>query len=44
MIEIILLAAILIGQIAVIWAIFELKWSFEAWTREWGENSLPASD
>jgi hypothetical protein len=39
-----LLIAILTGQVAVVWAIFELKWSFKAWTGTWGVNSLPASD
>jgi hypothetical protein len=44
MIEIILLAAILVSQLAIVWAIFELKWSFEAWTEVWGKSPLPASD
>lgn len=44
MIELSLLVLILCGQAAVVWAIFELKWSFEAWTEAWGKNPLPASD
>jgi hypothetical protein len=44
MTEIILLAMILVGQIAIVWAIFKVKGSFEAWTEAWGKNPLPASD
>jgi len=44
MIEILLLVLILCGQAAIAWAIFELKWSFDAWTEAWGRNPLPASD
>jgi hypothetical protein len=42
--EIILLILILVGQLAIAWAIFKLKWSFEAWADLWGRNPLPASD
>lgn len=44
MIEILLLALILCGQAAIVWALIELKWGFEAWTEVWGKNPLPASD
>ncbi|MET4279865.1 hypothetical protein ABIB68_008143 [Bradyrhizobium sp. F1.2.2] len=44
MLEIALLVLILCGQAAVVWALVELKWSFEASTETWGKNPLPASD
>lgn len=40
----VLLVCLLVGQAAIVWAIFEMKWSFEAWADAWGRTPRPATD